>query len=153
MYYVACRFIGLSCLMRMRGRKNTRLQRYDYSASGYYFITIVTRGRAPLFRGRESLLEHEMHDTVRQLQGTGLDYYVVMSDHIHAIVILSGGSVHIGEVVRRLKAKVSHAFGQSVWQANYYEHVIRNDRALCRIREYIQNNPQALLLKFDQFYK
>ena len=27
------------------------------------------------------------------------------------------------------------------WQPNYYEHVIRNEQSLLRIREYIQNNP------------
>lgn len=31
--------------------------------------------------------------------------------------------------------------GAPVWQRNYYEHIIRNDRALSAIREYIQNNP------------
>jgi hypothetical protein len=28
-----------------------------------------------------------------------------------------------------------------VWQRNYYEHIIRDDRELDRIREYIANNP------------
>ena len=27
------------------------------------------------------------------------------------------------------------------WQRNYYEHVIRKDESLNRIRQYIQNNP------------
>jgi len=27
------------------------------------------------------------------------------------------------------------------WQRNYYEHVIRDDRSLERIRDYIVNNP------------
>lgn len=76
-----------------------------------------------------------------------------MPNHIHAIFILTNSGMHIGEIVRRFKAKVSHALGQSVWQSNYYEHVIRNGLALYKIREYIQNNPQALLLKFEQFYQ
>jgi hypothetical protein len=28
-----------------------------------------------------------------------------------------------------------------VWQRNYYEHVIRNERELERIREYVATNP------------
>jgi hypothetical protein len=28
-----------------------------------------------------------------------------------------------------------------LWQRNYYEHVIRNDRELDKIREYIATNP------------
>jgi putative transposase len=31
--------------------------------------------------------------------------------------------------------------GQSVWQRNYWEHVVRNEESLNRIREYIENNP------------
>jgi putative transposase len=31
--------------------------------------------------------------------------------------------------------------GKPVWQRNYYEHVIRDDRDLDRIRSYIHNNP------------
>jgi putative transposase len=36
---------------------------------------------------------------------------------------------------------VRHMAGMRVWQRNYYEHVIRSERALQRIREYIHNNP------------
>ena len=32
--------------------------------------------------------------------------------------------------------------GTAVWQRGYYEHVIRNERALKHIREYIRSNPQ-----------
>jgi hypothetical protein len=31
--------------------------------------------------------------------------------------------------------------GQSFWQRNYYEHVVRNEKELKKIREYIRNNP------------
>jgi putative transposase len=31
--------------------------------------------------------------------------------------------------------------GGLVWQRNYYEHVIRNEQSLNRIREYIAGNP------------
>ncbi len=32
-------------------------------------------------------------------------------------------------------------FDGKLWQRNYYEHVVRNENALIRIREYIKNNP------------
>ena len=31
--------------------------------------------------------------------------------------------------------------GYHVWQRNYYEHIIRNDKDLNNIRDYIVNNP------------
>ncbi|MEH2452882.1 hypothetical protein [Nostoc sp.] len=30
-----------------------------------------------------------------------------------------------------------------IWQRNYYEHIIRNQVALHKIREYVQINPQS----------
>ncbi len=37
------------------------------------------------------------------------------------------------------------AIGISLWQRNYYEHIIRNESELSRIRQYIEYNP----LKWD----
>ncbi len=36
---------------------------------------------------------------------------------------------------------IRDAPGTTVWQRNYYEHIIRNDKALNNIRRYIQMNP------------
>jgi REP element-mobilizing transposase RayT len=32
--------------------------------------------------------------------------------------------------------------GLPVWQRNYYEHIIRNERSFERIRAYIRSNPE-----------
>jgi REP element-mobilizing transposase RayT len=32
--------------------------------------------------------------------------------------------------------------GKTVWQRNYFDHIIRNERSLFRIRQYIRNNPK-----------
>ncbi|MDR3642190.1 MAG: transposase [Candidatus Doudnabacteria bacterium] len=137
----------------MDARKNIRLKQYDYKSDGYYFVTAVSKLRADLFLGKEAQLEKELRDLQAKTPGIELDYFVTMPNHVHIIFILHNCKLHLGEVVRRFKAKVSHTFGQNIWQANYYEHVIRNETALTKIREYISNNPQELLLKFDQFYK
>lgn len=113
----------------------------------------MTKLRQNIFLGKELLLENELRDTVNKSQGVSLDYYIVMPNHVHIIFILKDCSTHLGEIVRKFKAKVSRGLGESVWQWNYYEHIIRNEQALNKIREYIVNNPQELLLEFDQFYK
>ena len=43
-------------------------------------------------------------------------------------------------VTKRSKA-LSEKSQKSVWQRNYYDHIIRNDDDLVRVREYIINNP------------
>lgn len=137
----------------MRGRKDIRLKQYDYTSAGYYFVTAVSKLRQNFFFGKETAVIKELIDLKTKTQGMDLDYFVLMPNHVHIIFILKDCKLHLGEMVRRFKAKVSHTLGQNVWQANYYEHVIRNEKALNRIREYIINNPQELLLKFDRFYK
>lgn len=54
----------------------------------------------------------------------------------------------LSEIVRQLKTfsakrvnKIRKPHVVPMWQRNYYEHVIRNDNELNRIREYINNNP------------
>lgn len=40
--------------------------------------------------------------------------------------------------------------GFSIWQRNYYEHIIRNEKSLFKIRNYIINNP--LNWELDELY-
>ena len=52
----------------------------------------------------------------------------------------------LGDIVRGFKAHTTRILHRDlgivrVWQRNYYEHVIRDDASLSRIREYITNNP------------
>jgi len=54
----------------------------------------------------------------------------------------------LGSIVRSFKAAstrrinlLSGAPGATIWQRNYYEHVVREESELQRVREYIVNNP------------
>jgi len=136
----------------MRGLKNVRLANYDYRTDGYYFVTIVTNYRKKYFRDKKQPIEEELNDLVVKTNGLSVDYFVIMPDHIHLIFVLENCNISLGEIVRRFKAKVSHKLSANIWQPSYYEHVIRSDKAFKKIREYIINNPQAEVLKFEQFY-
>jgi len=59
-----------------------------------------------------------------------------------------GTSKTIGAIVRGLKIGVTkwarqHTGVHTVWQRNYYEHIIRNERASAAIRQYIVETPCA----------
>ena len=45
------------------------------------------------------------------------------------------------EYIRRAKTLGWARFSGKLWQRNYYEHIIRDDEALDRIRQYIAENP------------
>ena len=65
----------------------------------------------------------------------------------------------LGQVIGAYKSKVANlwlaeckrqgAAMPKVWQRNYYEHAIRNDRDHRECAEYIQNNPLAWADKND----
>ena len=59
----------------------------------------------------------------------------------------------LGDVIRTFKSisavqvnRVLTRTGQPLWQRNYYEHIIRNETSLDRIREYIAMNPQNWMI-------
>ena len=47
------------------------------------------------------------------------------------------------ECIREIKCGKLPPFKKHLWQRNYFEHIIRNEKSLIQIREYIQNNPNS----------
>ncbi|MDD5063013.1 MAG: transposase [Candidatus Marinimicrobia bacterium] len=99
--------------------------------------------------------------------------FIIMPNHIHGIIALSvetsrfigavslrSKSEHFGKPTRQSIPTIIRSFKsattkmtneyrnfnrQPVWQSGYYEHIIRNEDELNRIREYILTNPQNWL--------
>jgi putative transposase len=135
----------------MKAIKNIRLRHYDYSRDGYYFVTICTNQHRSLSFKLQEVITNDILN-LRKIEGVEMDYFVVMPTHVHLIIVLNDCRLHLGEIVRRFKASSSREAGFKLWQPNYYEHVIRNERALLRIREYVQNNPLKESIDFESLY-
>jgi REP element-mobilizing transposase RayT len=136
----------------MKAIKNIRLKHYDYSQDGYYFVTICTNYRHPYLTESISEIQSAIKK-LNEIEEVKVDYYTILPSHVHLILILNECKIHLGEIVRRFKASTSRETGMKLWQPNYYEHVIRNEKALFKIREYIQNNPLKESIYFDKIYK
>jgi REP element-mobilizing transposase RayT len=126
----------------MRAVKNIRLKDYDYSSDGFYFITICTNYRRLYLTGKsKEIVAQFIEQLPYKISGVKMDYYRIMPSHIHLILVLKGCQLKLSEIVRRLKAVTTKQVRFKLWQPNYYEYVIRGDKALAKVREYIQNNP------------
>jgi putative transposase len=136
----------------MKAIKNIRLKHYDYSQDGYYFVTVCTNYNQTYLTDIQEKIRRNIQN-LNTTNGVEIDYHVVMPTHIHMIVILNDCKLSLGEIIRRFKASSSREAGFKLWQPNYYEHVIRNEKALFKIREYIQNNPLKENIDFDMIYK
>lgn len=71
-------------------RRSIRLREYDYSAAGYYYVTICTQNRELAMASPDvcRVVEEAWRGLPRRFRGTGLDEYVVMPNHVHGIVII-----------------------------------------------------------------
>ena len=142
-------------------RRSLRLRNYDYASPGAYFITICSHRGACLF-GRiahglmrlnalGTLVETCWHALPTHYPHVELDAFVVIPNHVHGILVLADESPKrhgLPEIVRAFKTLSSRRVnemrdrgGTPIWQRGYYEHVIRNEGLLGRIRDYVETNP------------
>ena len=137
-------------------RKRMRLRDYDYSSKGAYFVTVCVQNRACLFKDASSkrMIENWILEIDKKYKNISVDYYVVMSDHIHMIIFIDEETdVNLADVmdwfktmttneyIRGVRAGIYEPFEKKFWQRSYYEHIIRNEEDLLEKREYILNNP------------
>jgi REP element-mobilizing transposase RayT len=160
-------------------RRSLRLQNLSYTKGNVYFITLCTRNRE-CWLG--DIVDYEM-----QLSPYGkiareewlhleiarpnvlLDEFTIMPNHIHGIIVLTGGVVSskrkdarletlmasdvapaadsIEAVIAQFKANTTHrmdALGDAgsamIWQDQHYQHRITNGRVLELLRQHIALN-------------
>ena len=93
-----------------------------------------------------------------------LDAFIVMPNHVHGIIIVGAQFIApsdgfdgtnqgvmnyaptLGDMVRAYKAASTRLIRQAgtpafAWQRTYYEHVVRDEESLSRLRQYILDNP------------
>ena len=179
-------------------RRSIRLQNYDYSQPGAYFVTICVQDRACLFgdvvdgemrlNDAGTMVTRWYNELTQKFGDIVCDAWVCMPNHIHYIVMNTGlvrpnddsvgadlcvrpaacrselgehaGSKkgeHAGsplrrvvqwfktmstnEYIRGVRQHQWQPFPGRLWQRNYWEHIVRDETELNRIREYIVTNP------------
>ena len=172
-------------------RRSIRMQGYDYSGEGLYFVTTCVQNMKCLL-GKVVDGEMVLNDAGEIAKQCWLDIpnhflhivlheFIIMPNHVHSIPEIThsvgannylpentGKESHsppnttfrspsktIGSVIRGFKIGVTKWIrnnkrtkdfsslqeSKSIWQRNYYEHIIRNYTSYINIAEYIQSNP------------
>lgn len=134
-------------------RKRLRLKHYDYSSNGYYFVTIGTKNKQHSLGQCKKMIISTLESIPVRFKGVSIDYFTIMPDHLHIIFALQDSQAPLSKVVRSFKALVKHLHDKELWQRGYYEHVIRSEKALDKIRRYVENNPVVEKMHFEQFYE
>ena len=169
--------------MNNRTRKPNRLQNYDYSRAGYYFVTICTQNRQELFgeiidsqmitNAAGEMLTKTWCELPKFYHGIRIDQFQIMPNHVHGIIVIVGDgpcavpkgpcavpkgpcavpTLSLSDIVQRFKSLTTRLYIQGVkkedwepfdaklWQRSFFEHVIRGEKSLNKIRAYIRDNP------------
>jgi len=160
--------------------ESTRLKGWDYSSSGYYFVTICTKDRkcfwGKVIDGKIQLsrlgqiVAEEWTKTAEIHNNVDLDIWGIMPNHIHGILIIKNNNVvetthrvvsttlkpnSLGSIIGQFKSITTKrirklGYTDFGWQSIFHDHIIRNDISLHNIRQYIFKNP--LKWQSDKFY-
>ena len=154
--------------MDFKNRRHLRLNNYDYSNNGAYFITVCTQGRRnilsriivgegfhPLPIVELTKIGIEIENTINFIndnyRNVFIEKYVIMPNHIHLILYLGyenlggHGNPPLQKIVGQLKSFTTKKYGKILWQRSYYDHIIRNENEYAEIWSYIDSNPSKWL--------
>ncbi len=130
-------------------RKSLRLQGYDYSTDGCYFITICTENRknmlstivggddlgAPkkiVLKPYGKIVEKYILSMEQAYDVINIENYIIMPNHIHMLILIDtyglprSSAPTIPNVVTALKKFTNRDCKINLWQRGYMDHIIRN---------------------------
>lgn len=149
-------------------RRATRLRGYDYRTPALYHVVTTTAGNVCRFGDVQAGLMqlNEIGEMIfdywnaipDKFPAVSLDASVIMPNHLHGIIFIEPQphdslSVSLGDVMKWFKGITGHQYTRGVhergwppyqrefWHRSYYDHIVRDECDLNRIRTYIANNP------------
>ncbi|MFC1709350.1 transposase [Candidatus Omnitrophota bacterium] len=109
------------------------------------------------------IIDKNWRDITNRYNNINIDEFIIMPNHIHGIVIINKRdgvlsradarpAPTISNILCSFKSKSSVEYlkyikqndlniSGKIWQRSFYDHIIRNERSLQEIREYVNNNP------------
>jgi putative transposase len=109
------------------------------------------------------IVEKNLKEIEQHFKTIQIHEYIIMPNHIHfilannpvgagldlpaetktkeRIIANNPAKTKITDVIGLFKSGVSRKIGYSIWQRNYYEHIIRNEKEYWKIKKYIIDNP------------
>lgn len=155
--------------------ETARLKDWDYSTPWWYYVTINTHNHVSWFGEivNSKMILNRLGKVVElcwteipnHYTSVELDYYIIMPNHMHGIIILNSAETCHGKSLQPRERKFSQPVKNSLsmvinqfkgavkrwcnknncenfqWQPRFYDRIIRNETELFKIRKYIEQNP------------
>ena len=109
------------------------------------------------------IIDTQWNNIPNQYENIELDQYIIMPNHVHGILIINKNDINkradtrpaptISDIICAFKSKSTMEYLNylkrnntyipvNIWQRSFHDHIIRNERSLSAIREYIYVNPE-----------
>ena len=134
--------------------------RRDKTPGGWYFLTLVTYQRKPIFADSNSvLLFKKVLMQIKENDPFNIIAIVILPEHIHMIIQLPDEDSHYSRKIAKIKREFGKEFleinphevhltesnlnrkERGIWQRRFWEHKIRNQDDLKKHIDYIHINP------------
>jgi REP element-mobilizing transposase RayT len=122
--------------------ESTRLKDWDYTAAGYYYITICTKERIHFFGSIEAgemrlspvgeIVAEEWQKTPHIRPNVELDAWVIMPNHLHSIIILKTFTDDL-ETPRQVVSS-RRGVSTTVWKPHSLGFIINQIKSICTKR-------------------
>lgn len=160
-------------------RKKLRLNNFDYSTQGYYFVTICTHNKTKIFgevnelNDMGQIAKEEIELISERLDGVSVDKYIVMPNHIHAIIVIGCENIKekltpelyfnppkfmgLEQIIQLYKSGVTRRIHREVdekiiiWQKSYYDVILDTKKKYDNAWYYIENNPIEEKIRKSEF--
>ncbi len=147
-------------------RKRLRLQNYDYSSNGMYFVTICTKEKKPILsrvvgddahivpkkiilKAYGEIVDKYINRINAVYDNITVENYIIMPNHIHLLLFIdrfnngtmwASSPTKVETVVRSLKTMVTKEIGVSIWQRSYNDEIIQDEKHFQSVWNYIEYN-------------
>ena len=145
-----------------------RIKNWDYSQPALYMVTIYVDDRSHRFGKMTLDSEVELSDAgkmvlqelralPRRFNHVSLDELVIMPNHVHFLIGINVGdqigTENLGRVIGAFKSRTTNRyitgikmgllppFHRRLWQIDYFETIMRDEKMADARRRYIINNP------------
>ncbi len=153
-----------------KNRKLNRLESYNYSLSGYYFVTFCTKDKIKYFGEIKTsqmvlsqygkIAKYFWQEIPHHYDNIEIDQFIIMPNHIHGIIIINNVGTEqcsvptttgknyglLSKIIKSFKNAVTREIRQNFndhnfcWQRSFYDHIIRDEKDLESIYRYIKYN-------------
>ena len=141
-------------------RKKPRLEGWNYTEKGAYFITVCTKEKkailcsiySPAIPGDDPIVKQTTFGEITEealKKIPGVDKYVIMPNHVH-MIIFQEDEVSISSKIRLWKSVITAKCKQTIWQSSFYDHIIRDEKDYQIKWKYIDDNPMKWAS--DEYY-